>query len=471
MSSKARSILPSFNNLATFFFVTILAIVLNPMSSDPTKKKEVERVDASTIQGKFMVGYQGWFFCPGDGVPLHPKHHGWLHWQNHPITDGGKITFDMWPSTRELDPDELYDVPGLTNPITGRPAQLFSSRHPKTVRRHFKWMREHDIPGVFLQRFLGQVNKGDDSMRRQRDEIGLRVRESAEAEGRVWAMMWDVSGVKGENVEADLITDWKHMVHDQKILTSPSYLHEDGRPVVVIWGLGFARRNHDPKNLIRFIQWLRASVPGGVWVMAGTPTNWHSAMDDADPDETFMELWDEFDAISPWAVGRYSTPEAADNYDRVRTRRDQKVIEERDAAKGKKQRDYVPVVFPGFSWKNLHDGPLNQMPRLGGEFLYRQLYNARKSGASVVYGAMFDEYDEATALMPSEPHSSHVPKERDFLALDADGESLPDDWFLRICSVASKALLAGEQLPENLPRKQLENFWDDKKKESDSPSS
>lgn len=43
MSSKARSILPSFNNLATFFFVTLLAIVLNPMSSDQTKKKEVER--------------------------------------------------------------------------------------------------------------------------------------------------------------------------------------------------------------------------------------------------------------------------------------------------------------------------------------------------------------------------------------------------------------------------------------------
>ena len=63
-------------------------------------------------------------------------------------------------------------------------------------------MRDHDLPGVFLQRFLGQVNKGDDAMRRQRDEIGLRVRESAEAEGRVWAMMWDVSGVKGENVEA-----------------------------------------------------------------------------------------------------------------------------------------------------------------------------------------------------------------------------------------------------------------------------
>jgi len=34
----------------------------------------------------------------------------------------------------------------------------------------------------------------------------------------------------------------------------------------------------------------------------------------------------------------------------------------------------------------------------------------------------------------------------------------------RICSLASKALLAGEQLPEKLPRKELEDFWKDKEK-------
>jgi hypothetical protein len=69
----------------------------------------------------------------------------------------------QWPSTRELDQDELYPIPGLSIPSEGavaRPAQVFSSRNPKTVRRHFRWMREHHIAGVFLQRFLsGMFNE------------------------------------------------------------------------------------------------------------------------------------------------------------------------------------------------------------------------------------------------------------------------------------------------------------------------
>lgn len=94
-----------------------------------------------------------------------------------PLQDGGRITFEMvrngleccktlliwahnlyqWPSTRELDADELYTIPGLSlgsNSTESRPAQVFSSRNPKTVRRHFRWMREHHIAGAFLQRFL-----------------------------------------------------------------------------------------------------------------------------------------------------------------------------------------------------------------------------------------------------------------------------------------------------------------------------
>lgn len=50
-------------------------------------------------------------------------------------------------------------------------------------------MREHSISGAFLQRFLSEVRDGDTSMRRQRDEVGRRVREAAEAEGRVWAIV------------------------------------------------------------------------------------------------------------------------------------------------------------------------------------------------------------------------------------------------------------------------------------------
>ncbi len=41
-----------------------------------------------------------------------------------------------------------------------------------------------------------------------------RVRESAEAEGRVWSVMYDISGVKGNLPEAALMQDWKRLVSD-----------------------------------------------------------------------------------------------------------------------------------------------------------------------------------------------------------------------------------------------------------------
>jgi hypothetical protein len=45
---------------------------------------------------------------------------------------------------------------------------------------------------------------------------------------------------------------------------------------------------------------------------------------------------------------------------------------------------------------------------------------------------MFDELDESTNMMPSEPLTRNLPKEKTFLALDADGEHLPDDWYLYV---------------------------------------
>jgi len=68
---------------------------------------------------------------------------------------------------------------------------LFSSRHPKTVTRHFHWMALHGVDGAFLQRFAGQcdLEAGNEPIRNMRDEVGDRVREAAEAEGRVFAIM------------------------------------------------------------------------------------------------------------------------------------------------------------------------------------------------------------------------------------------------------------------------------------------
>ena len=131
------------------------------------------------------------FTCAGDGEPVGPGHHGWLHWFDAPIPDGGHPNIDLWPDVSDYSPSELFPAPGLKTK-DGDPVFLFSSRNAKTVQRHFHWMAEHGVDGVFLQRFAGQcdMDAGQEGIRRIRDEVGERVREAAEREGRVFAIMY-----------------------------------------------------------------------------------------------------------------------------------------------------------------------------------------------------------------------------------------------------------------------------------------
>jgi hypothetical protein len=64
--------------------------------------------------------------------------------------------------------------------------------------------------------------------------------------------------------------------------------------------------------------------------------------------------------------------------------------------------DYLPCLWPGFSWSNMHGGttPLNQIPRQSGRFLWHQLDNALSvAKVNMMFGAMFDEVDEGTAMV------------------------------------------------------------------------
>ena len=63
---------------------------------------------------------------------------------------------------------------------------------------------------------------------------------------------------------------------------------------------------------------------------------------------------------------------------------------------GIKHIDYLPVVFPGFSWHNkTPDAKTDAIPRLGGKFLWKQYYELAKIGIPMVYQAMFDEWTKA----------------------------------------------------------------------------
>jgi hypothetical protein len=113
--------------------------------------------------------------------------------------------------------------------------------------------------------------------------------------------------------------------------------------------------------------------------------------------------------------------------------------------------DYLPVVFPGFSWHNLNGGPSNQIPRHGGRFYWRQVFNSIEAGAGMIYTAMFDEVDEGTAMFMLAPTAAELPVEGTFVSLDVDGEALPPDWYLRLAGEATRALRGETPLSPDRP--------------------
>ncbi|THV01292.1 hypothetical protein K435DRAFT_750477 [Dendrothele bispora CBS 962.96] len=423
--------------------------------------KVIRRANPSTIHDKFLVGYQGWFTCAGDGEPIDPGHHGWLHWFNFPIPDGGRPNTDLWPDVSEYSPSELYPAPGITQK-TGEPALLFSSRHPKTVERHFHWMARHGVDGAFLQRFAGQCEH--EGLRKQRDEIGDNVRVAAEKEGRVFAIMYDVSGVSPERIADVLKHDWVHLIREKGILDSPNYLRENGKAVIALWGFGFSDRGHSPELVRDIVHYIRNVTPGGAYIVAGTPTHWRKSEDDADPNPGFVDVYlNEYDCISPWMVGRLSTESESDHFAEHVQKQDIELLRKSHEEQGRRKVDYMPVVFPGFSGLNLSEGTwkFNQIPRNGGKLMWQQIFNAKRLGVRTIYGAMWDEYDEGTALIPVVEKTRNLPttEKYQFLALDCDGHDIPADWYMRICGFASEGLKSERLIHETFPSKELQDFW------------
>jgi hypothetical protein len=99
------------------------------------------------------------------------------------------------------------------------------------------------------------------------------------------------------------------------------------------------------------------------------------------------------------------------------------------------RKDYLPVIFPGFSWHNMNaNSKQNQIPRQGGKFLWAQAVEAKRAGATMLYQAMFDEVDEGTAIFkvtndPPVGESSFVTY-----------EGLPSDFYLRLVGQIGRML-------------------------------
>ncbi len=390
--------------------------------------------------------YQGWFACPSDSWPG-----GWFHWFARKSGDPASTTVEMLPDTTELDADER--CPSGLRAADGRQIYLFSSRNPKTVLRHFRWMQQYGLDGVALQRFVNPL--ADPARLAGIDRVLGNVRQAAEATGRVFFVMYDVAGANGD--WAGLIArDWARLAQQDRLTLSPSYQRHRGKPVLGITGIGF-RPGHSthpgsPAEVGALIATLRqeSQTIGGVTLFGGVPPGWRTLDEGAQPDPAWTGVYRSFDVLSPWTVGHYRD-DAGD--ERYVSRRIQP-----DLAETKRLGiDYMPVVFPGTSFTNLlrwnhQSGALNAVPRRCGELLWHSATAAVGAGATMLFGAMFDEVDEATAIFKVVARSAELPRTPRYLALDADGCDLPSDWYLRLAGDVAR-LLRGEIAPaKQLPR-------------------
>jgi hypothetical protein len=384
-------------------------------------------VDASTLDHKFVMGYQGWFACPGDGSP--PNR--WVHWFKTQIASADNLSVDLWPDTRELAPSELFATT-MTLP-GGAPAKLYSAWTKATVERHFKWMQDANLDGVMLQRFSSEL--ADPAFFQLRNGVTSNVRSGAEKYGRVFSIMYDISGANAATLLDDLKKDWSYLVNTLKVTESDRYLRHKGKPLLAIWGLGFTDRPVSAAQSQAIIDYFKTGAPIAeqVTLVGGVPADWRTLSGDSKTDAAFAAVYRSFDVLSPWTVGRYIDTASADAYNTSH------LVSDLAAAKAAGV-DYLPVVFPGFSWKNLNAGPLNQIPRKGGTFYWHQIDNAIGSGVSMVYGAMFDEVDEGTALFKVAPNAASEPAQGSYVPLDVDGQTLPSDWYLRLTGAASDVL-------------------------------
>src|SRR5258708_3210543 len=191
------------------------------------------------------------------------------------------------------------------------------------------------------------------------------------------------------------------------------------------------------------IDWFRSTAQ--VAYIGGTPAYWRTVSDDAWTDPAWASVYRSMDVIQPWNVGRYSTMADVDNWMRNRIAPDL-------AATTENSQLYMPVIFPGFSWYNLNRGAAqNQIPRNAGAFLWRQAYNARRAGAQILKIAMFDEVNEATANFKVAPRRLDAPDQGYWLTLDADGYTLPSDWYLRLAGEITRIFHGQSTATATLP--------------------
>lgn len=399
----------------------------------------------SEFTGKSVAGYQAWFVA---GTPTS----GWTHWNTR--TQGapgpGTSHFEICPDISEY-PDELLKPTNLAAMGNGKPLKLFTSSSKEIIDIHFKWMKDYGIDGAAVQRFIGNI--GGAIIHSPAAAI-QKIKQAAEVNERIFYICYDTSSSGMEATWDETIKmDWVYNVEQNNLTTSPAYAKVGNKPVVQLWGLGFAG-GKNPGTAAETIALINFFKARGCYVVGGVPRGWRTGTSDSKgvtqsstvpgDNEDFLPVYQSLNMISPWMPGRIRNNTDADNLLVSTMTPDKTYCDARNI-------QYMPVNFPGFAWSQWNNGDVNWAPRNAGEFMWRQATNIRKLGAQNMYFAMFDEYDEGTAIMKNATDWSEIPTNQYFLTSSADGIWCSSDFQLRVAGAAADMLKGKRSATSGVP--------------------
>jgi hypothetical protein len=414
-----------------------IAITLLILTSFSAQLRAQDVVDATTMNNKVMAGYQGWFRTPGD----QPGSTSWAHVfntnRNNSDPSPENLAFDTWPDMSELTSGEKYPTPGFTYP-DGSQAYMYSAQNYKTVLRHFQWMKQYGVDGVWLSEFCSR------SWERPGPSANLNIMENvkkaATATGRTWAFMWDMSGFHAGTSKSDIyniiISQWKRMV-DEGVATDPRYMHHNGKPVLLIWGFFPNRPASQPEYMKAVIDTLQAPGKYQATLVAGVDPNWR-----AEGTPEFQAMLMSMSALQPWSVGR-AIKDPATGYKIQNT-----TLWAGDIEKCKANNVIFMPVFNSGTHKAGPPPPASVgpiIPRRTGNYLWEQFVAASKyKEISSAFVAMFDEINEGTQIMKI---TNHPPTQAPFLTYDG----ATGDYYLRLVGEGAKMMKNHAHITKTIP--------------------
>ena len=416
--------------------VLIAAFILQ--STNSLKAQVHGETSAHTSYNRIsMTGYQGWFGTPTDGITGN-----WRHYKGNGAFKPGAASIEYWPDMREADDDEKYITEFVYE--NGEPAYVFSSAHPKTISRHFQWMKEYGIDGAFMQRF-----RSDFGLKATMNRILDNAYDAAKEHGRAICLMYDLSGLniktngivsasKRTNEVNIMFNDWKDLVNTYELTTSGDdqpYLYHKGKPLVVLWGLGFNSRHdengYDVQLWIDLVEKFQNDPGyGGCSIMLGVPRNWRTGGGDCisgEEHDKMITLIKKVDIIKPWHTSRYKRSEMKTQFKDI-------LVDDIAWCKANGL-EYTATISPGIREKILH-GNGYEKSREGGYYFWDMAKVAIDAGIEMLYLGMYDEVDEGTQYHKI---SNNPPFYSNDLHFATYGNN-PEDHYLWLAGEATRAV-------------------------------